>query len=233
MLWDKEYKDEGWSKAIIETSDNTIIAAGLNMYKTNSQGILKWNIDFLNYPGESVYMIEVDESAVLAFGTQSWNNRLFLAKVRTSSGTFFWKKYLDGYKFKPGNNCLAKSSDGGFIMAGNVYSQINNEDLVLIKTDSEGNILKTFAPNISKKSSTYQFYPNPFSNQTVLKTNGSLSNAILTIYTSLGNKIKQLNHISGQSFILSRDNLANGLYFYNLTEENKIIATGKLEVIDN
>lgn len=321
-IWDKEFKDEFWTKAIIETTDNCIIAAGLNMYKTDSDGNLKWNIDFLNYPGESVYMIEVDETAVLSFGTQSWNNRLFLAKVRTSSGTFFWKKYLDGYIYKPGNNCLAKTSDdgfivtaqklsedvailiktdgegnklwtkeypvakygasvvqtpdggyaiggksntgfmilmktnsqgsllwsrifeigeikslqltsdGGFILGGSVNSAQNNEDFVLVKTDSQGNLLKTLASDILKNNNTCQFFPNPFSNQTVMKTNGTFSNAILTIYTSLGQKVKQLSNINGQSYILSQDNMPNGLYFYKIEEGNKILSTGKIEVVN-
>jgi hypothetical protein len=39
-----------------------------------------------------------------------------------------------------------------------------------------------------------------------------------------GQRVKQVNHLSGQSHIVSLDNLPSGIYFIRLSEENKIIA---------
>lgn len=77
-------------------------------------------------------------------------------------------------------------------------------------------------------SDNIKFYPNPFSSQTILQTDNVLSNATLTVYNSFGQIVKQVNNISGQTAVLTRDNLASGLYFIRLTEENKSIATDKL-----
>ena len=75
-------------------------------------------------------------------------------------------------------------------------------------------------------------YPNPFSTQTTLQTNKFLNDAILIVYNSLGQQVKQINNISGHTIIFYRDNLPSGLYFMCLTQDNKIITTEKLVITD-
>ena len=55
-----------------------------------------------------------------------------------------------------------------------------------------------------------------------------LKNANLIIYDILGKEIKRRDNISGQEIFIDRDNLGNGIYFYRLEENNKIVSTGKL-----
>ncbi len=74
--------------------------------------------------------------------------------------------------------------------------------------------------------------PNPFSSTTIIHTNGVLKNVTLTIYNSLGKQIRQIKNISAQAFTLRRDNLPSGLYFINLTQDNKTITTEKLIITD-
>lgn len=74
--------------------------------------------------------------------------------------------------------------------------------------------------------------PNPFSKLTTLQTDYIFKDAILTVYNSFGQTVKQLNNITGQTIILHRDNLPSGLYFVRLTEENKTIAVDKLIITD-
>lgn len=75
-------------------------------------------------------------------------------------------------------------------------------------------------------------FPNPFSTQTVLQTDNLFQNATLIVYNLYGQTVKQLKSIYGQTVVLSRDNLASGLYFVRLTEENKIIVVDKLVITD-
>ena len=49
----------------------------------------------------------------------------------------------------------------------------------------------------------------------------------------MGQQVKQVNNINGQTITLQRDNLSNGFYFIRLTQGNKTIATEKLVVVDN
>ena len=83
-----------------------------------------------------------------------------------------------------------------------------------------------------EKNPSLTIFPNPFSTQTVLQTDIPLHNATLTVYNCCGQQVKQIKNISGQTVTFSRGNLASGLYFVRLTEENKIIAADKLVVSD-
>jgi len=80
--------------------------------------------------------------------------------------------------------------------------------------------------------SAINIFPNPFSSATTLQTNIPLKNATLTVYNIYGQAYVQLNNINGQTVVLSRENIASGLYFVRLTEGNKIIAVNKLVIAD-
>lgn len=75
-------------------------------------------------------------------------------------------------------------------------------------------------------------FPNPFSKQTTLQSNNLFSNATLTVYNSLGQTVKQIKNISGQTVTLHREALPIGLYFIQLTENNKLFSTEKLIITD-
>lgn len=75
-------------------------------------------------------------------------------------------------------------------------------------------------------------FPNPFSAQTTLHTDILLRNATLTVYNCFGQTVKQIKNISGQTVVLSRDNLTSGLYFIHLTEENRTLTIDKLVITD-
>ncbi len=75
-------------------------------------------------------------------------------------------------------------------------------------------------------------FPNPFSNQTTIQISGVFENATLTIYNTVGQQVKQINNIYGNTINLHRDNLPIGLYLIHLTQDNKTIKTGKLIITD-
>ena len=76
-------------------------------------------------------------------------------------------------------------------------------------------------------------YPNPFSTGAILQSENGFKNATLTIYNALGAQVKQLKNISGESITLDRDDLPGGLYFLQLTQDNKILKTVKIVITDN
>jgi hypothetical protein len=93
------------------------------------------------------------------------------------------------------------------------------------------NCTATGIENISPtENSLLSAFPNPFSMETILKTNTNLNNANLIIYNTLGQEIKTLENISGNEIKLERDNLSSGIYFIHLVENDKIIGTGKFMV---
>jgi hypothetical protein len=72
--------------------------------------------------------------------------------------------------------------------------------------------------------------PNPIVSQAFLTTDLILKNAMLTFYSSYGQRIKQIKNISGQAITINKDNLPVGLYFIRLTQGNKLLWTGKIEI---
>jgi len=97
------------------------------------------------------------------------------------------------------------------------------------------NILNNYSlstQEVLADGSTVRIYPNPFSSATTLQTGKIFNGVTLTIYNSIGETVKQIKNISGQTVTLSRDNLASGLYFIRLTEENKVITVAKLVITD-
>jgi hypothetical protein len=79
---------------------------------------------------------------------------------------------------------------------------------------------------------TFSIFPNPFTSSATIQTSGNLSNASLTIFNAYGQTIKQMKNISGHTITFSRENLPSGLYFFQLTDENKIIAIEKVLICD-
>lgn len=75
-------------------------------------------------------------------------------------------------------------------------------------------------------------YPNPFSGQAVFRADHSLHNARLTVYDGLGQVVKELQNINGQTVNISREGLRTGLYFIRLAEDNKTIPAGKFIIAD-
>jgi hypothetical protein len=73
--------------------------------------------------------------------------------------------------------------------------------------------------------------PNPFTEQATLTIkNNFVSAATFEMYDVLGNKVRQLGDLSGSSFTIDREGLPAGIYFYTLTENNTVVATGKVSV---
>jgi len=87
---------------------------------------------------------------------------------------------------------------------------------------------------VTNQAGTISISPNPFSGQaTTLRSKKQLFNATLTVYNSLGQEMKQLKNISGQTIVLNRDNFVGGLYYVRLTESDQLIASEKFVVSDN
>lgn len=133
----------------------------------------------------------------------------------------------------------------GFGSAYPGFSKIdeNNFYLAWLTKDTINNKINVFERHIHFNSTTgitflqntnqnISIFPNPFSIQTVLQSNIQFNKATLLIYNSFGQAVKQIRNINGQTIVLSRDNLASGLYFVHLIQYNQVIGIGKLVITD-
>jgi hypothetical protein len=80
-------------------------------------------------------------------------------------------------------------------------------------------------PNsIIENKLTHNLFPNPTKAQFIIKN----SNAkIFTLYNSLGIKVLEQEIHKNQNTIY-REGLSNGLYFYTLNTEGKVVESGKV-----
>jgi hypothetical protein len=105
----------------------------------------------------------------------------------------------------------------------------------LKQTDYDGTFSysKSVFINIDKEDEfSIRIVPNPFSSETTLLSGKNFKDAILTVYNSFGQQVKQIKNISGQTITLYRDNLASGLYFIQVTEGDQLFTAGKLMITD-
>jgi hypothetical protein len=86
--------------------------------------------------------------------------------------------------------------------------------------------------SINEKENNHllNIYPNPTSGQVTILTDRYFNDAMLKVYNSYGQQVKQISNISGQTVTLFLENLLKGLYYIRITEGNKTIATNKLVI---
>ncbi|MBC7488555.1 MAG: T9SS type A sorting domain-containing protein [Cytophagaceae bacterium] len=116
---------------------------------------------------------------------------------------------------------------------GNYYVEVCLDDFYSGLCCVKDTILVTIVLGIEEENNftTCTLSPNPFSVFTTLKLDKNLNNAVLTIYNMYGQEIKKIEGVNGNTIILHRENLPNGVYVIRL-EEGKNIFTEKIIIKD-
>ena len=162
-----------------------------------------------------------DDFALNRFNTNgSLDNTLGVAGIITTSiGTASYP------------NAVAIQADGKIVVAGrsidgsgDVFQSVFT--IVRYNNNLTGDISE------SNTSSQISIYPNPFSKATTLKTNNIFENATFIVFNTLGEQVRKIDNITGQTFTFYRENLDQGIYFYHLKENNKMLSVDKLIICD-
>lgn len=173
-------------------------------------------------------------SSTICASLSTWYDSNNLGTMGLGASTGYWVGATDKYlalKLIVGSNTyygwarldfLAMS--GSFTLKDYAYESTPNACI------QSGRIALGINENTSKNN--FSIYPNPLISSATIQTNASLKNASITIYNSFGQTVKEVKNISGLTVSISRDNLANGLYFIRLTDENKVIGVEKLIIAD-
>lgn len=120
--------------------------------------------------------------------------------------------------------------DGKILVAGGNYSTQNTIALARYNNSVQGVIIGVDAPEAS--SENISTLPNPFAEHTIFQSQNSLTDATFILYNAAGQQVKQLTDISGNRFTLQRENLASGLYYFQLLQDNQSLTDGKLIITD-
>lgn len=70
-------------------------------------------------------------------------------------------------------------------------------------------------------------YPNPFNDHAMVSITGNLKDVVFIIHDMLGKEVKRV-YPSSDNFRIDREEMSDGLYFFTLMDEHKIISKGKL-----
>lgn len=81
-----------------------------------------------------------------------------------------------------------------------------------------------------KGQSSTSIYPNPFTQQAIIKLDRELKNAKLNIINSLGQVVRNTDGVSGEFVIIQRHNLAAGVYYIELREGGEIVFADRVVV---
>ena len=84
--------------------------------------------------------------------------------------------------------------------------------------------------DFSENADDIKLFPNPFVNYTEIKSNRIFTNATLTIYNALGQKVREVRNLYGQSFFVNREVLSGGIYYLQLMENGKTYFKSKLSI---
>lgn len=166
------------------------------------------------------------------------NSDIFIVKY-DPSGNVLWANSAGGTTHDYGYS-IATDANGNVMVTGifnspsitfgtttltNAGPSISYSDVFIVK-------LGAGATGLAENSleNGLSIFPNPFSTQVTLRTDNYFNNATLLVDNIFGQTVKQIKNVSGQKITLQMNNLPSGLYFVRLTEENKIIAEGKLVI---
>jgi hypothetical protein len=123
----------------------------------------------------------------------------------------------------------------GFGYLGGKFLIITPSGVLDPQSDVVFRTFVTAATGISTMETNYfsmKIYPNPLTSFATLQFNNIMKDAELNIYNLYGQKIKSINNIYSDKIEIDRNNLPNGLYFVQLTQDNTTIAQEKLVITD-
>jgi uncharacterized repeat protein (TIGR01451 family) len=120
-----------------------------------------------------------------------------------------------------------------------IYFDVNAPVATNIYTHTIGENYASFlfsTPQIVDSQYFIKIFPNPMHDEATISYqhlegvgNFENENTHFTLYNTLGQAVQQQT-FAGQTLTLTRNDLPQGVYFYSITQQNRIIARGKLQV---
>lgn len=191
--------------------------------------------------GGSVFFTGYFQSPSITFGSTTLTNTSSSADIVVAkydaAGNVLWAKSSGTANSDKANGISANLYDNA-VITGFYYGAPITFGSTTLTNNGVGDIFVAkldFVTGIATEHSslnTISVFPNPFSLHTILCTDKYFEKITLSIYNSIGQQIKQIKNINGQTFTLQRDNLPSGLYFLILTQDNKILTTDKIVITD-
>lgn len=137
-----------------------------------------------------------------------------------------WDAKIDGISNKSFEYKITVAGTYNYQCTPHVQIGVNMRGTIIAKSSNTTRISEM---NSSNKTSVY---PNPFTTSTIIKlfSLASSTNLSFVMYDILGNEVRKIVSISNEQLIINREELLCGIYFYRLSDAEKVVASGKLLV---
>ncbi len=148
-------------------------------------------------------------------------NWMYISGYYTASGG---EKFLTIGNFKPfsAGDTLLTIPQSSYHYPG-AYYYIEDVSITMC---SQGTGINDYKP-----ITNFKLYPNPTNQSATLEFNNpAKDNCTLILYDSFGRIIQTVTNITTDKIEINGNNLAVGLYFFQLHTDKKVIATGKLKI---
>ncbi len=124
---------------------------------------------------------------------------------------------------------ISIQSDGKIIIVG-VFDTFNGTPRKYIAR-LQAETLGIF--QLTNENENVTLFPNPFSHSATITVDGkSLQNATVRIYDMTGALVQSIDGISGNTIEIKRNELGEGMYFYQLIENDNIHSAKKFVIAD-
>jgi hypothetical protein len=77
-----------------------------------------------------------------------------------------------------------------------------------------------------------KIYPNPISDEAMMAISGNVVTVDFVLYDQLGREVRRIDGIEGNAYVLSREGISNGMYFYKVfrSKTHVPVAAGKIVI---
>lgn len=232
-LWKKEYdlSTNSLGASIVETDDGGFIVGGRGigstqtiptLLKVDSEGTFEWAEFLSDLPNGAITDIHsTSDGGYIATGSVQtfWfvqSNSGFAVKL-DENGEIEWSEELSS---NVNGSSIQETSDGEFILTG-----FNIEGILLKKIGGTTSTQKIFSPEIQ-----LSVFPNPMNDFTTFKIEtDDFTTFQLRVFNSLGQLVRT-EQFNDSIFNFYKKNLNAGIYFFEISSKEKLLANGKLEI---
>lgn len=202
--------------------------------KYNSSGTQQW-ANVYNSAGnksDQLYGVTSDNSGnvyVTGYETKpSFDTDIITIKYNSAGVQQWLIYYLSAGGYNDASNTIGLDGSSNVYVAGYTgTSGTSGSDYIVVKYAQGSTAVFEEVPD-----NEAVVFPNPFVSVATLRTDKILENGTLTVYNINGQMVKQIKNISGQTITLHRDNLPGGIYYMQLTQDDKTFPTNKLVITD-
>jgi hypothetical protein len=132
--------------------------------------------------------------------------------------------------------CIYSNNDSILYLTGMYSGLVTFDDITLTPIGSNDIFIVKLSKGyhygvneVDKIDNKLIVYPNPAHQSATLQfSNPKNENFTLTLYNTYGQLVREINNITGDKVTIERQDLTNGMYFFRLATEGKVIGTGKM-----